>query len=102
MNEEEIKKFKEMFEEKFTKDIKPTKASEDIHEAIMTFNEELHSKKYPAEECYKRLYEKKNNIEYEFYKKHGFYMDMGFSFLYPEIIDLSSILKELKKDKENE
>ncbi len=91
--------------EKFP-EIHETKTSKAIKEAIDTFNDELHSGKYPGLECYERLYEKKNKIESDFYKEHGFFMDMGYSFLYPERIELSDFLEKynevFNKEKENE
>lgn len=68
-----------------------------INDAINEFNENLHSGKYPAGECYQHLYEQKNKIEHDFYKKHGFHMNMDYAFLYPERLDLTDILDKLKK-----
>jgi len=61
-----------------------SKHSEQISEAIDKFNNMLHSGKHSREECYSYLYNEKAKIENNFYKEHGFFMDMGFSFLYPE------------------
>lgn len=57
-----------------------------INEVIIKFNEMLHDGKHTREECYAYLQEKKNELEQEFYEKHGFRYDMSYSFLYPEMI----------------
>ena len=57
----------------------------------------LHDGKHTREECYLYLSEEKNKLEYKFYQKHGFYMNMDYNFLYPERISSCALEKIFKK-----
>ena len=86
---EEIDKYKELFGE-----------SDECYvteNALDKFNEMLHDGKHTREECYLYLSEEKNKLEYKFYQKHGFYMNMDYNFLYPERISSCALEKIFKK-----
>ena len=54
--------------------------------AIFDFNKMLRDGKMTTLDCYRWLENKQRQEETEFEAKHGFHMDMSFSYLYPEFI----------------
>ena len=54
--------------------------------AIFDFNKMLRGGKMTTLDCYRWLENKQRQEETEFENKHGFHMDMSFSYLYPEFI----------------
>ena len=54
--------------------------------AIMKFNEMLQDPGCSNEDAWKFLEDAKLALEKEFYDDHGFYMNMDYMFLYPQII----------------
>ena len=53
---------------------------------IIEFNLMLNDGAHTREECYDWLLKQKYKREQAFYEEHGFYMNMDFNYLYPELI----------------
>lgn len=71
-------------------------------DSLIKFNKMLHDGKHTREECYLYLSEEKNKLESEFYNKHGFYMNMDYNFLYPEMIVNEDLFNKIKNNKNME
>lgn len=65
---------------------------------IYKFNKMLQSGEFSRDECYAWLKTKKEEREAMFEKKHGFYLDMDFDYLYPEVFGATTETFEKWKD----
>lgn len=57
-----------------------------ISRDIFHFNKMLHGGKMKPLDCYRWLEKRKELMEKEFKKEHGFYMNFSYNYLYPEIV----------------
>lgn len=74
------------------KNVSPSEIALREHQAIVEFNQMLHSGKYSSEYCYKWLEEKKKEIKADV--DPIMWPILDFNFLYPEVINLEKFLKE--------
>jgi hypothetical protein len=75
-----------------------TSIEEQNSRIIFDFNKMLQGGKMKLIDCYRWLDKKREEKESRFEKEHGFHMDMGFSYLYPEMICMPDTFDEWRSE----